>query len=211
MATITWQQPSTEVLANVAQNAARLQQQIAVISKETATAKTDKTDNYFFLSTSNGSVIRLRNDKKQLLELNLSFNYGLTYPIPSMRDGSPNVDLINLIADISKNTTKLDTSLGLDWLVVAFRVYNTVIMRRVDAVTAETIKANVSDWVTAIKSLSDVSNAIVITDWLINKSYVRNAMNASEKTTLDNLITELKNRLQLQQQPTQQPQTVKAK
>lgn len=210
MAIITWQQPSKEVLNNIAQNAARLQQQIAVISKETSTAKTDKIDNYFFLSSYDGSSIRLRNDKKQILDLSLNIKQGLSYVTPTMRDGSPNVDLINLLADISKNSTHLDTSLGLDWLVVAFKVYQVVIMKRVDAVSTEVINATINDWVTAIKSITDVNNAIVITDWLLNKSYVASKLNSSDKTTLTNLITELTNSLQVQENNQKQPVSTKA-
>lgn len=197
--TITWIQPSIEVLNNISQNAARLNQQIAVISRNTQTAKTDKTDNYFFLSSSDGSLIKLRNDKKEILNLHIDLCQGLSYETPSMRDGSPNVDLINLIADISKNTDKLDTSLGLDWLTVAFNIYRVVIMRRVDSVSTEIVNATINDWVTAIKSVSDVNNTIVITDWLVNKSYMASKLNSSEKTTLTNLVTELTNSLSTKQ------------
>jgi hypothetical protein len=189
------------------QNAAKLNQQMAVITKQTSTGKTDI---YFFLSSIDGSLIKLRNDKKEILNLHIDLRQGLSYVTPSMKDGSPNVDLINLISDISKNTDKLDTSLGLDWLVVAFKVYQVVIMRRVDAVSTEIVNATIKDWIAAIKSVKDINKAIVITDFLLNKSFMGSRLNSSEKTSLNQVLTKLKNSLQSEQSQNKLKHTVDA-
>lgn len=190
MATINWVNASQETLANIAQNAARLNQQIAVISRESQTSKSSKVDNYLFLAASDGSSIRLRNDKKQLLELNLSFNEGLSYETPTMRDGSPNVDLINLVADISKHSYKLNTDLGLDWLIVALSVYNAVYMRRIDAVSTDIQYATVNDWIDALDKINEVS-AIQIIDWLINSSAIKFSLTSADKVQLTQLSDQL--------------------
>ena len=190
MATTTWVNPSADTLVNISQNAARLNQQIAVISRESQTSKSSKVDNYLFLAASDGSSIRLRNDKKQLLELNLSFNEGLSYETPTMRDGSPNVDLINLVADISKHSYKLNTDLGLDWLIVALSVYNAVYMRRIDAVSTDIQYATVTDWIDALEKINEIS-AIRIIDWLINSSSIKHRLGTSDKVQLTQLLNEL--------------------
>ncbi|UUO14543.1 competence protein CoiA family protein [Dolichospermum heterosporum] len=189
------------------QNAAKLNQQMAVITKQTSTGKTDI---YFFLSSIDGNMIRLRNDKKNVLDMRLDLSLGLYYETPLMKDSNPNVDLINLISDISKNTDKLDTSLGLDWLVVAFKVYQVVIMRRVDAVSTEIVNATIKDWIAAIKSVTDINNAIVITDFLLNKSFMGSRLNSSEKTSLNQVLTKLKNSLQSEQSQNKLKHTVDA-
>lgn len=190
MATINWVNASQETLSNIAQNAARLNQQIAVISRESQTSKSSKVDNYLFLAASDGSSIRLRNDKKQLLELNLSFNEGLSYETPAMRDGSPNVDLINLVADISKHSYKLNTNLGLDWLTVALSVYNAVYMRRIDAVSTTIEYATVHDWLEALERINQIS-AIRIIDWLINSSVIKSSLTSTDKVQLTQLSDQL--------------------
>jgi len=190
MATTTWVNPSADTLVNINQNAARLNQQIAVISRESQNSKSSKVDNYLFLAASDGSSIRLRNDKKQLLELNLSFNEGLSYETPAMRDGSPNVDLINLVADISKHSYKLNTDLGLDWLIVALSVYNAVYMRRIDAVSTDIQYATVTDWIDALEKINEIS-AIRIIDWLINSSSIKHLLGTSDKVQLTQLLNQL--------------------
>ena len=190
MATINWQSPSADTLVNIAQNAARIQQAIAIISRQTDTSKTSKVDNFLFIAANDGSSIRLRNDSKQLLELNLSFIEGLSYETPSNKDGSPNIALIDLIAGISKHSYKLNTNLGLDWLVVALSVYNAVYMRRIDAVSTDIQYATVDDWIDALDKINEVS-AIRIIDWLINASSIKHSLSSADKVKLMQLSDQL--------------------
>jgi hypothetical protein len=190
MATINWQSPSADTLVNIAQNAARIQQAIAIISRQTDTSKTSKVDNFLFIAASDGSSIRLRNDSKQLLELNLSFIEGLSYETPSTKDGSPNIALIDLIAGISKHSYKLNTELGLDWLIVALSVYNAVYMRRIDAVSTDIQYATVDDWIDALDKINEVS-AIRIIDWLINASSIKHSLSSADKVKLMQLSNQL--------------------
>ena len=196
MATINWQSPSADTLVNIAQNAARIQQAIAIISRQTDTSKTSKVDNFLFIAANDGSSIRLRNSTKQLLELNLSFIEGLSYETPSNKDGSPNIALIDLIAGISKHSYKLNTELGLDWLIVALSVYNAVYMRRIDAVSTTIEYATVHDWLSALEKINEIS-AIRIINWLINQSSIKSSLTSADKVQL----TQLSNQLTLTNSP----------
>ena len=196
MATINWQSPSADTLVNIAQNAARIQQAIAIISRQTDTSKTSKVDNFLFIAANDGSSIRLRNDSKQLLELNLSLSEGLSYETPSTKDGSPNIALIDLIAGISKHSYKLNTELGLDWLIVALSVYNAVYMRRIDAVSTTIEYATITDWIDAIEKINEIS-AIRIINLLINQSSIKSSLTSADKVQL----TQLSNQLTLTNSP----------
>ena len=196
MATINWQSPSADTLVNIAKNAARIQQAIAIISRQTDTSKTSKVDNFLFIAANDGSSIRLRNDSKQLLELNLSLSEGLSYETPSTKDGSPNIALIDLIAGISKHSYKLNTELGLDWLIVALSVYNAVYMRRIDAVSTTIEYATITDWIDAIEKINEIS-AIRIINWLINQSSIKSSLTSADKVQL----TQLSNQLTLTNSP----------
>ncbi|GAA6622748.1 hypothetical protein [Scytonema sp. NUACC26] len=207
--------PTSEASSNARKNAARINQQIALIDRviEGKTADKNKTDTYFFLSSKRGDAIVFRNGSRKLLDMHLDLHLGFEYSIPTGKGGVVNIELINLLSELSNNTKYLDTSLGLDWLVVAFEVYQCVELRRVNAVSTEMIKATIDDWVRAIQKVDNVNNAIDITEWLMT-SAIKDQLTLDHKTTLNKLIEKLRNQISSTTQVTQldtQPQTVSVK
>lgn len=191
MASTYFVAPSSEQATAVAQNVARLNQEIAILIRETATKNNTKQEIFYFIATKDGSRIHFKNEKKVLIELNIDLEYGLKFD-PKDKKGNIQFALVNLLGDISRYNHLIDTSLGLPWLKVAFEVYKHVRMKGKDFVDYEIVTANLQTWIDAINSDYLLpEQKLEIGTWLLNTSTVGNRLNVSHRKTLENFVKSL--------------------
>lgn len=193
MTTTYFTHSTSETAQNTAKNAARLNKKTALLTRETQGKNDTKQEIFYFISSESGNDIVFRTDKKVYLNMQLNLHYGLRYDEPTNKDGSPNITLVNLLSSVSQATEYIDTSLGLDWLKVAFVVYQVVEMKRINATETEIVKATIKDWIDAIQYNKQLmlADKIKVTEWLISKSSMGNLLDASQKKELAQLLQKL--------------------
>jgi hypothetical protein len=133
-----------------AQLSARSGNAIAVtelVTRKGTNQDISKVEPFYFIHVSGTNKLIIRNDKKELLTCNISFLDGLSYPPKSDYKFLP--QLIN----ISGNTSVINTTLGLDWIIPVLNVHYNVQMIRESATTTSILHADLYVWEKAINLL----------------------------------------------------------
>ncbi|QLE49134.1 hypothetical protein FD724_14165 [Nostoc sp. C057] len=191
MASTYFVAPSSEQAIAVAQNVGRLNQEIAILIRETATKNNTKQEIFYFIASKSGDLIHFKNEKKLLKELTIDLEYGIKFD-PKDKNGKLQFNLVLLLGEISRYAHMINTSLGLTWLHVAFEVYSKVYARGISATEYEVVKASLQDWMDAINSNYLLpEQKLEIGSWLLNTSRIGNRLNISHRKTLENFVKSL--------------------
>ncbi|MCC5660686.1 hypothetical protein LC608_27660 [Nostoc sp. XA010] len=191
MASTYFVDPSSEKALAVAQNLAILNEKIAILIRETATKTTTKQEVFYFLASHDGARVIFKNEKKVLKELTIDLAYGLEFD-PRDKNGKLQLDIVNLLCEISRDPHMIDVSLGLKWLQVAFIVFGKVHMRATSVVSVDIVTATLQDWMDTIKATQlEASDKIEIAIWLLDRSKLGRKLNASDRKKLETFVKSL--------------------